>query len=605
MNSKGKCIITVIALFSIIFLSFSILCLPAFGDDGSKPKNPWEVWDYLGKPVKGGEYRVAAFKDVGLLNPHHWPINNWDVIDYLFDQYISSAEGNKMVPWMMESWEYLDNLTVVMKLKKGIVFHDGTAFNAGAVKYNVEWVMDKTNGCWDRSYFEPVDSVEILDDYTLKFKFKKSYGAFLAILSYPPGYALSVASLKGDLEVREFQRLERKLKLAKKKAAKLEKKAKKAASKDAAQGKKANAKFKKAKKTLTKLEKKFSEKSKKMKGIKSTDTFPVGSNAYMYDDRSPGNWIKLKRNPNWWYGKTVGKPDLPYFDSIKAIVIPDSSIQLANLKTGRIHQMKLSPFQYKLLRRSPHPAIKMGVINAAITTMLSFNHAKGPCKNILVRKAISHAIDRKALIHGALFGLARPASCLYPSDQGSHNPDLMPVSYDPEKSRALLKEAGYPNGFKTKLFGNTRGRQGDFYAAIQQGFKEVGIEAEIEFMDAGKYWFTILKGWKNGLVVFAQNSPVNLNLQLNGLYQKDSARFVCLDRPLELQEILTKAEKVTDYDSQAPLIQEAVRMLHDKAVVVPLWTWSVVNATSTKLHDHGYSTANRGQWEPADAWLSK
>jgi len=68
-----------------------------------------------------------------------------------------------------------------------------------------------------------------------------------------------------------------------------------------------------------------------------------------------------------------------------------------------------------------------------------------------VRKAISHALDRKALIHGTVFGLGRIASCMYPGDHWTHNPNLKPVSYDPE----LSAEAGYPNGLTVKgYYGN-------------------------------------------------------------------------------------------------------------------------------------------------------
>ena len=93
---------------------------------------------------------------------------------------------------------------------------------------------------------------------------------------------------------------------------------------------------------------------------------------------------------------------------------------------------------------------------------------EGPCKDIRVRKAISHAIDRKALIAGVDFGLGRPASCNYPEDHWCHNPSLKPVNYDPAFSKKLLDQAGYKNGLTIRGYMSQpdsihipgRGRQG-------------------------------------------------------------------------------------------------------------------------------------------------
>ncbi|MBW1710311.1 MAG: hypothetical protein JRJ73_10590, partial [Deltaproteobacteria bacterium] len=81
---------------------------------------------------------------------------------------------------------------------------------------------------------------------------------------------------------------------------------------------------------------------------------------------------------------------------------------------------------------------------------LRFNTQKGPCKDIRVRKAVSHAIDRKALVAGIQFGLATVASSMYPGKHWCHNPNLKPVRYDPELSKKLLAEAGYPDGITLK-----------------------------------------------------------------------------------------------------------------------------------------------------------
>ncbi|MCP4755271.1 MAG: ABC transporter substrate-binding protein [Proteobacteria bacterium] len=161
------------------------------------------------------------------------------------------------------------------------------------------------------------------------------------------------------------------------------------------------------------------------RGAKSTDTHPVGTNAYMFDDHLQGN-----------------------------------------------------------LKQKPHPNIRMVVMNKPHLTFLMINHTKGPCQDLRVRQAISHTIDRKALIHGAMFGLARPASCIYPSDQWSHNPNLKAVGYDPEKARKPLAEAGYEKGLSIKGYANNNPGTITITAALQNMLAKVGIDWKAEILDS-------------------------------------------------------------------------------------------------------------------------
>ncbi|MCP4624141.1 MAG: ABC transporter substrate-binding protein [bacterium] len=469
-------------------ITILILAIPLclfFGNIVSAMEKPeWEKWEAPGTPVRGGEYRLAATVDVGLLNPHHWPVLNWKVIDMMMEQHIVAADKVIFNPWLASSWHYRNPTTFVIKFREGIYFHDGSPLNAAVAKYNFEWILEKKNGCWDRSYITAIKSMHVEDEYTLAVKFKKPFAIFLAQLQMPPGYAISVNALKGDLAIREAKKLATKIKTAKKKLAKAEKKAKKAAAKGEAAIKKAGKKVKKTKKALAKLEKKFAKASKLAAGAKETDVYPVGTGPYMFDSRSSGNWIRVKRNPKYWYGKTVGRPNIPYFDSVRIDVIPDSSVQLANLRVGKIHEMQLSPSLYNMLSYRKDPSIRVDSMRMLHSEFVELNHAKGPCRDIRVRKAISHAIDRKALLFGVRFGLGELASCIFPGKLWSHNPNLSPVAYDPELSRRLLKEAGYGDGLTIKGHSLNTPEFNTLASALKNMLEKVGIDWRYEMLGA-------------------------------------------------------------------------------------------------------------------------
>jgi peptide/nickel transport system substrate-binding protein len=113
---------------------------------------------------------------------------------------------------------------------------------------------------------------------------------------------------------------------------------------------------------------------------------------------------------------------------------------------------------------------------------LRFNCTKGVCSDIRVRRAIAHAIDRRALIAGTQFGLARIASCTYPEDHWAHNPDLQPVAYDPDLAKKVLADAGYANGLTVRGYYNNTTQGQTVAEAIKNMLAKVGVTWEVELL---------------------------------------------------------------------------------------------------------------------------
>jgi peptide/nickel transport system substrate-binding protein len=439
----------------------------------------WNLGSREGRPVRGGIYRSASARYVGLMNPNHWPVLDWGAITYIYDgiAYIDASQ-NPAGLWLAESLEYTDSLTAIMKLRPGITFHDGTPFNAEAVKFTIYYMKDKKNGAWSRSWVEPVKSIEVLDELTLKWNFKKPWAGFMGMMSTVPGYMMSKKALEGDMALKELGKVEKKIKKSRAKVTKLEKAAK---GQTGEKAQKTTKKIAKEKKKAADLEKLVAGLRVKAKGAKDLDTNPVGAGSYMLEEGKPGNYLKLKRNPNWWFGQAMGM-DMPFFDGRLITVIPDEAVRLANLRGGKIDYMGLSPTQYMDLKDDPNFNITNSPRNAHVS--LIFNQAKGPAKDIRVRKAISHAIDRKALVVGLLYGQGIIASSVYHTAHWAHNPNLKPVTYDPELSRKLLKEAGYAKGLTIEGYIGTTSGDVSRAEAIKAMLAKVGVTWKVVSLDA-------------------------------------------------------------------------------------------------------------------------
>ncbi|MCP4756137.1 MAG: ABC transporter substrate-binding protein [Proteobacteria bacterium] len=483
---------------TLVFVGLLVLAVMAstFGEKGfaldtseyedwasSKTKPGWYDWGktyWPTKPVRGGIFRRAASRYVGMMNPNHWPIKDWSQLGLFFGAPLKTGGDYRASGlWLASSWKYLDAVTLEMTFRKGIAFHDGTPLNAHAYKYQFDWVMDKKNGSFWRGMLKQFKSTEVKDEYTLIWHFKEPWAAFMGKMTNTVGWALSEKALKGSKALKQVQRLERQVESAGKRVAKAEKKVEKAAAKGGKGLKKAVSKAKKARRKVAEAEKRLKKAMTLAKGARNFDTHPVGTGPWMFDDASPGNYLKLKRNPNWWFGRSIGLPDMPYFDGVRIDVIPDPSIQLANLRAGKIDRLIIDESQYRLMKRDPN--FNVYVNPSPAVRGMSFMHAKGPCRDIRVRKAISHAIDRRALVMGTQFGLARIASALAPGNHWAHNPDLKPVAYDPELSKRLLAEAGYPKGITVKGIAET----GDstLASALKHMLMNVGIDWQVDILD--------------------------------------------------------------------------------------------------------------------------
>lgn len=474
----------------IIFTVLVCFYLPAAAEDKHDGwawtrkhlNSSWMEWGekyWPTKPVRGGDYRTASAYYIGLMNPNHWPVNDWVAIG-LFYEGLTGFDGrfDQRMCWLMESFEFTSPTTLIMKVRRGATFHDGAEYDAHSVKAVFDWIGNPKNGCWTRLQQKRVKSLEVLDKWTLKWTTHKPWGSF------PQGFfsfIISAKALQGDVYIREAKSAANKAKFAEKKAKKAEKKAKKLADKKDPKAEKQAQKAAKLRKKANKLAGISSKAAEKAKGLKSTDIWPVGTGSYMMEEARPGNYLKLKRNPNWWFGQSIGRSDMPYFDSYTITIIPDPAIVLANLRAGKIDTMGVSKSQYHDVKNDPNLRVHQFPNNGV--SMLGLNHTKKHLQDIRVRKAISHAIDRKALIAGVYFGLAREARGFWPDNHWAHNPALKPIKFNPELSKRLLKEAGYASGLKLVTLTYNHPDAMTLGVAIKGMLAKVGIEMKLESLE--------------------------------------------------------------------------------------------------------------------------
>ena len=170
-------------------------------------------------------------------------------------------------------------------------------------------------------------------------------------------------------------------------------------------------------------------------------TAPVGTGPFKFVEWARGNHITLTKFDGYH------RKGLPYLDKVTFKFIGDPSAQIASLKAGDIDVIgyDVSPENARLLEKDPKYKVLDG--NTTNKVILSTNNSRKPFTDVRVRRAMAYAIDRRAIIKGAMSGYGVPIGSHMEPGNPYHIDLLSAYPYNPEKAKQLLKEAGYPEWF--------------------------------------------------------------------------------------------------------------------------------------------------------------
>jgi peptide/nickel transport system substrate-binding protein len=155
---------------------------------------------FAAEPIKGGTLKVGWVAQSKTLDPHKSIQQPERYILYcVFETLTDVDESFNIIPKLAVSWTNPDKNTFKFNLRKGVKFHDGTEFDAEAVKWNIERILNKEFASPQRGVIEPyIQSVEVIDKYTVTFHLKQPFAPLLSLLAERPGFIVSPTAVKKD-----------------------------------------------------------------------------------------------------------------------------------------------------------------------------------------------------------------------------------------------------------------------------------------------------------------------------------------------------------------------------------------------------------------------
>jgi peptide/nickel transport system substrate-binding protein len=477
----------------------------------------------LAAPAVGAaDLSIALGGDVTSMDPHfHNLTPNNNIGAHVFDTLVMKEPGGRIKPGLAESWRAVDDTTWEFTLRKGVRFHDGSIFTAADVIFSLDRIPNVPNSPSPfTTYTKQVTEKIVVDPWTLRLK---------SAAPYP--------QMPNDMSTVLI-----------------------VSSKSAAHA--------------------------------TTDDFntgkaAVGTGPFKFVRWQKGDRIDLARNDDYW------GPKAPW-DRVTFRIITSDPTRVASLLAGEVRAIENVPTtdlaklagnkDLAIYRTVSVRLMYLHLDTARDRTPFATDKAgkpleKNPLRDLRVRRAMSKAINRPALVERIMEGAAVATGQLMPESFFGFTPMLKPEPYDPEGARKLLAEAGYPDGFGLTLHApNNRYVNDEQIAqAIAQLLARVGIQTRVDAMPSAVYFSRgsklefsfMLVGW--GAETMEASSPLKALLAtFNAAKGMGTANRGRYSNP-KLDAVLDQALATVDDPKRERLLQQATEIGVGDLGIIPLY----------------------------------
>ncbi|GEL76006.1 ABC transporter substrate-binding protein [Tenuibacillus multivorans] len=430
-------------------------------------------------------------------------------------------ESFEVVPGLAHDWEVSDDgLTYTFYLEEGVKFHDGTDFNAEAVKTNFERWADPEHeyafteegytyaiygtmfGGFKGDEDHVIDEINVVNDHEIEFVLKQPLGFFLQNM------AMSYFAITSPAALEEYG--------------------------------------------------------------PAINENPVGTGPFKFESWTRDDQIVLEKNEDYW------KEGLPKLDRVIFEVIPDNSARLIALRSGELDIMDgLNPDDADIVEQEEGIDLYTRAENNF--GYLGFNTQKAPLDNKKLRQAINHAVDREAIADALYNGYAVPAKNPVPPSYLGYNDEVEGYEYDLEKAQELLAEAGYADGLEIDLWTMPVARPympdpETVAEIIQADLSQIGITVNIVREEWAPYLEKTSNGEQEMFMLGWSGTNGDPDYFLSSLLHGDNVgegnRTFYENE--EVNELLDQAKVSIDQDERADLYKQAQVLISEDSPMVTL-----------------------------------
>lgn len=306
----------------------------------------------------------------------------------------------------------------------------------------------------------------------------------------------------------------------------------------------------------------------------------VGTGPFKFVEYVPNSMVVVEANPDYW------EEGLPYLDGIEFQIAPDNTARTTALSSNTVDFIEYAAAQDMPIFEADESIVVTGDENTNIR-YFAFNTEREPFTDVRVRQAISMVVDRGPIIDAAIFGAGQPTNIIFPATYWAGYESEIPAP-DIEGAKALLAEAGYPDGFETELHSWS---QYPFLSnaaiVLQEQLKQIGVESELRFEENATYLANYFAS-DFDISVTGTSAYVDPNDVIQSNFASDSGNNASKYASEEMDALIVAGMEETDQAARAEIYREIQELIKTDFPWVPLFIASQYEAMKNfvKGYDH-------------------
>ncbi len=494
---------------------------------------------------------LSMRSDAATLDPHGTNDQPSEIVrHHLYERLLIRDDAGEITGVLAESWEQIDDLTYHFDLREGVLFHDGTDFNAQVAKENLERAMDPAIASGRAYLLDNVAEVNVIDDFTLEIVTDEVYAPMLSNLAQGVSMMMSQAVIQADYE-NAFEEAGLEITLEEYYDLRAD----------------GGEEFDTVLEEVSSYLGQYSELN------------PVGTAKLQFESRSTGSETVLVRFDDHW--------DTPVdFQTAVFKVVPEQGSRIAELETGTTDfAMDIDTTNMERIENSE----ELSLLNAVSPGVLylGFNTEVEILDNPLVRRAISHAINRDEIIEGVFSGVGQAARTPISETMSGYTEDIEGNTYDLDLALELLAEAGYEDGFEVDVIVNSADPENiNTVLYAQEALAELNIDLIISQVEWATFLDMAAQGSQEMFIMTWTNSAEESDNAFTAMFHSESigsaANRFRYNNP-DMDALIEAGRAETDEDARADIYIEAQELLLEDSPAVFIRHPEYINGIRNEL----------------------
>lgn len=425
----------------------------------------------------------------------------YSISNNMFDPLLDHDSDMNIVPCLATDYEWTDDTTLVLTLREGVKFHDGSDMNAEDVKFTLDLINER-GALFAGNYKECV----IDSDYQVTVKLDAPNPAFISTLTLP-----QAAVVPAEYDEATF------------------------------------------------------------------GTNPIGTGPYKLKEAMEGDYYTLERFDDYW-----GEPAVTQYLTLK--IVPEASQRTIMLETGEVDVAYNIPSN-DIARVEENDELQIMTCPSMKIILMELNCAsEGPIGDARVRKAVECAIDKQLIVDSLLYGYGTVSANIVPQAAEDYR-EYETNSYNPEKAKELLAEAGYADGVELTLWTNSDQTNTEIAQVMQSELAEVGITLNIVTQDDNTS-FALMEAGEDFDIMFDfwQTNSGHADYVFSGMLYSTSINNYSRYKNPEFDATYEKYASTGDGEEREKLLEQLYTDMAEDTPIIGLYAETKVIAATANLH---------------------